>query len=295
MTAVRDDVREGASGGPADADATRRSSEVDRQREQALIEEARRRQRRRRARIAGTTVLVVAAAAAGYRLAHGGTAPPLRRAPTSLPSTPSGFIRSATAAAERTFAATYRVTGSHRGVVRVAQKVHPDPSDPGSGTWSFVFRSTSGISSQWIQQGSSSSDCWRPTADGAPWSCTGPGTYHQVSGFLLSTAPFVPSGVVSQLALLQEAFGHDGWVQHAEVSKRHSRHFGELRCLEVRAISLGAPVTMCIDRHGTMVRESDWPGGYFTDVSLVRRSATLPQGAFEPLSALQPGLLTVPQ
>lgn len=203
------------------------------------------------------------------------------------------FVQSAQRGLAGTFGASYRVTGAHAGVIEVAQKQQPHRS--GSGTWSFVYRAEQGFSSQWIERGSSSSDCWQAAGD-TTWTCTGPGTYEQVNGFALATEPFIPGDVAGQLSQLQEDSAHRGWVKQIRTFRGRSKQFGELRCMSVAAPTLSTAATFCIDRDGVMVSEKNWPGGYFADVSLVRYATRPPATAFTLLGTVRPGsFVPVPQ
>jgi hypothetical protein len=262
--------------------------------EDAVIKEARRRQRHRQAWIGSGLALIVVAVLLGFSLADHGSSPPPR--PTTDPGSLSAqqFIQLAEQGATRTFAGVYQVTGAHVGVIEVDQKQHPQAFSPGSGTWSFVYRANQGISSQWIQKGSSSYDCWQRAGD-TTWACSGPGSYQQANGFILATEPFIPSGVAGQLNQLQEARGHKGWVKSLSIFKSDSKQFGVLNCIKVKAVTLSSPATICIDHNGTMVSETNWPGGYFSNVSLEHHGTSIPSTAFTPLSTPRPGLMPTPQ
>lgn len=261
--------------------------------EDGLIKEAQRRRRHRQAGIAAGLALI-AVGALLFALADGGSSPPQRPSSHPGPLSAQGFIRLAEKGATRTFAGLYQVTGAHTGMIEVDQKQHPQAFDPGSGTWSFVYRSTQGISSQWIQKGSLSYDCWQPAGD-ATWTCSGPGSYRQVNGFILATEPFLPSGVVGQLRQLDEAQGHKGWIKSLSITQTHSTQFGGLSCMKVMALTMSSPATICIDHEGTLVSERNWPGGYFSNVSLEQHDTSIPSAAFTPLSTPRPGLVPTPQ
>ena len=260
---------------------------------EAVIKEARGRQRRRRMQITGVSGLLVVGALLGFVVADQGSSPPSRPTQSSGPLSVPRFIELGEGGTNGRFAASYDVAGAHSGAIEVVQKQAPLALNPGSGTWSFVYRADQGFSSQWIQKGASSYDCWQATSD-TTWSCTGPGTYRQVNGFILATTPFIPMGVAGQLSLLHEALRHKGWVKSLSVFMSHSKEFGALNCLKVMALSLGAPATICIDHSGTMVREKNWPGGYFSNVTLVRYATKLPSDAFTPLSVLRSGFVLTP-
>jgi hypothetical protein len=261
--------------------------------EDALLKEARRRQRHRRAWIAAVLALIVMALI-GFSLADRGSNPPPRPRSHPGPGPAQAFIRLAEKGATRTFAGVYQVTGAHSGEIEVDQKQDPLAFNQGSGTWSFVYRASEGISSQWIQKGSSSYDCWQAASD-TTWTCSGPGSYRQANGFILATEPFIPSGLTGQLNQLQEAQGHKGWVKSLTIFKSHSPQFGVLSCMKVMALTLSSPATICIDHNGTMVSETNWPGGYFSNVSLEHHGTSIPSAAFTPLSAPRPGLMPIPQ
>lgn len=261
--------------------------------EHTLIKEAQRRQRHRQAWIGAVLALIVVAALLGFPLAHHGSNRPLRPASRSRMSAQQ-FIQLARQGTTRSFAGVYQVTGAHSGVIEVDQKQPPRASNPGSGIWSFVYRANQGISSQWVQKGSSSYDCWQSVGD-TTWTCSGPGSYQQVNGFILATEPFIPSGLAGQLNQLQEARGHKGWVKSLSIFKSHSKQFGALSCLRVVAVTLGSPAQICIDHKGTMVNETNWPGGYFSNVRLEYEGTSIPSAAFTPLSAPRPGLMPTPE
>lgn len=245
---------------------------------QALIEEARRRHRRRLAGIAITVVIIVVAAIAiPLALTDRGKTPPRSSGAPALPKSLPQFIRLAKQAAAGTFAATYQVGGARSGVVVVAQRKAPEPSNPGSGTWSFMFQTPNAISSQWIQKGSTSWDCWR-FASAKAWTCSGPGTYRTVNGFILSINPYIPMSVTSQLNQLQQAIQHKGEVRSTSIFHAQSKKFGEETCLKVSALT-SATGTMCIDRMGVLVSEE---GGFgpFPSISLRQYGRSIPRNAF---------------
>jgi hypothetical protein len=67
-----------------------------------------------------------------------------------------------------------------------------------------VYQAQAGISSQWIEKGSMSWDCWR-TADVATWTCSGPGHFEDANGFGLSIEPYIPGVVLGEVEELQQA------------------------------------------------------------------------------------------
>ncbi len=243
---------------------------------EVLFKEARQRRRRRRGSIAAIVMLCVGV---GLLLAERGTTTPPRGS-TPLPTPIARFVQRADKGAMRSFTAWYQITGTRTGIVEVAQRKPPPSLNPGSGTWSYVFEAQSGFSSQWVQRGLSSWDCWR--AFGIPaWSCSGPGTYHGSIGYALSVEPFIPLDIRSQGWLFLEARQPGNEVEHVSTFPSHSSHFGDLDCLKVAAKFLGSPVTMCIDRNGVLVSEHGWPDDYFSGVELLRYSPSVRPSAFQ--------------
>ena len=256
--------------------------------EELIIKEARRRQRRRWMLVTIAVVIVVGAIAAGMALADRGAAPPRSSSTTEHPNPVTQFIGQAEKGASGRIHAWYSVTaGPHAGVIEIAQQVAPHDLNPASGTWSFLFQSSQGISSQWIQKGSSSWDCWH-FASVSTWHCTGPGTFVSSNGYAESVAPYIPLTASGQLSQLQVALTHRGRVKQIATFAAESKQFGKLSCLKVMAITLSSPETVCIDRDGLIVNIHN-ASGFFTNVTLLRTSKSIPPAAFVPVGPIAPG------
>lgn len=199
-------------------------------------------------------------------------------APSGASSAPPSSVATFVAAAHRallgTFSEVYRLTGASSGIVELSQQapsgVSPFPDGPGR--WSFVYRSPTGISSQWIENGATAWDCWRfPHA--TSWTCSGPGQWGGSNGFALSVEPFVPGTLLGDLNELELGLKTKApQLKGLEISESHSTQFGPLRCLRVDG------VTSCIDHAGVVVRQRG--GSSWKTLSLLQRSSSVPKAAF---------------
>jgi hypothetical protein len=241
-----------------------------------VIREARRRQRRRWLLSLGVVLVLVASSAViAVEATPGGMSAPPQHPPAA--KTPAAaFIASAKHALTGTFSEVYRVTGPSSGTVTLYQQapagVNPVPM--GRGGWAFVYLAANGISSQWIEKGATAWDCWQPaTTAKAYWACSGPGHFEEANGFALATQPYIPGVVGGEINALETGLKVRAiQVRGIEVSTVTSLQFGRLRCLHVDGI------TTCIDRSGILVSQRG--GTYWTSISLVRRSSSLPPTAF---------------
>lgn len=255
--------------------------------------------------------LVVVAVIVGFALGGRRASPPPKTSGTGSISV-GQFIHRAEQGLKGSFVEWYRITtdGPHLppgpdGTIEVAQRRPPEGFKgcsgslcAGSGVWSYVFRpsSASSWSSQWIEKGTSSWDCWEGPGEAA-WTCTGPGTFAGSNGFLQSIAPYVSSEVRWQLGLIRQAMAHKGVIRRLSTFRSHSARFGPLDCLTVKGRWEGLATTMCIDRDGQVVSQQG-AGGYFweSDITLLGFSRSVPSGAFTPLGTVPPGsgFVTIP-
>lgn len=192
------------------------------------------------------------------------------KAPTD---TLAAFVASAEHGLAGTYSETYRLNGPSDGTVEVFQRAPRGANPfPTGGTWSFLFQAKRGISSQWIENKSTAWDCWRAATEAA-WTCSGPGTFHVVNGFLLAIQPYVPGVVSGELNQLNVALKDNApQVRSLTIAKSTSPRFGPLECLSVAAI------TSCIDHSGVLVSQRG--GSYWSSIVLVRRTSSLPRSAF---------------
>jgi len=194
---------------------------------------------------------------------------------SSTDATVKAFVASAKHALTGTFTEVYRVIGPSSGTVTLYQQapagVNPVPM--GRGRWAFMYQATTAISSQWIEKGAAAWDCWRPATETVSWTCSGPGHFEEVNGFILATRPYIPSVVGGDINALETGLKvRAPQVRVIEVSRATSPQFGPIRCLHVDSI------TSCIDQSGTLVSQNG--GSYWTNITLLKRSATVPSSAF---------------
>ena len=189
----------------------------------------------------------------------------------------STFVSLARAGASGRFDELYRVEGPGNGIVEIAQEAPQRSFNAGSGRWSFVYKTQAGISSQWIQKGSASWDCWHG-AGVTSWTCSGPGRFHQSNGFFLSVEPYIPGLVLGQVTnLIQAGQVKPDPVKSIAFFDSKSAGFGPLRCVKVDAIALGS-VTSCLDRQGVLVAlQGD---SYWTKITLLKYRSGVPTSAF---------------
>lgn len=217
----------------------------------------------------------------GLSVAIGLIAPlgiPFAAASQQSQSSVSTFMASARHGLTGTYTEVYRVTGPNGGTVSVFQQAHSGefPFTTGPGRWSFLFQAQSGISSQWIEHGSTSWDCWRPATD-TTWSCSGPGHFEETNGFFQSVEPYIPGVMMGELNQLQTGIKERApEVKNLVISESSSPQFGPLRCLTADG------TTACIDRTGVLVNQHG--SGYWSSIMLVRRSPLVPATAFNLVS-----------
>jgi hypothetical protein len=196
----------------------------------------------------------------------------------------SAFIALAKVGASGTFDEEYQLSGPNGGTVEVAQEAARGghPYITGSGQWSFVFLASSGTSWQWIEKGYSAWDCWHFSGV-TTWTCSGPGTFRYVNGFLGSIAPYVPGIVQDEVGQLQEALStKPPLVHHVIAYTAKSTRFGSLRCVRATAPGYGT-VHACVDRHGVLVSQQG--GSMWNDIALVRRTSVVRNSSFTSLGA----------
>lgn len=164
------------------------------------------------------------------------------------------------------------------GMVTVAQSAPPGerPFVTGPGTWSFVYENEAGYASQWIERGQTAWDCWHPPGV-SQWTCSGPGQFRDVNGYLMAISPFVPGEIQGDINALEGALTSKMPQIKKLVEKRtffasHSPQFGPLKCMKV----VGA--TVCLDRFGVVVSGGGGAFGY--SVTLVSHSSLAPKSAF---------------
>lgn len=196
------------------------------------------------------------------------------------------------------FHEVYRVVGPVNGTVEVTRQAARGrrPYVTGPGKWSFVFRASTGISSQWIEEGSRAWDCWHFSGV-VQWTCSGPGTYETANGFILSVEPYIPGVVLTEVEALQEALKTKPTpVKHLSLFGSTSAHFGPLQCLKVEAVGIGN-ITWCFDRHGVLVTQRGGSSSYWTSVTLLEYQSAVPHSAFQllgPSTSSGPNFTTVP-
>jgi hypothetical protein len=202
------------------------------------------------------------------------------------------FLTLADRALSGTFSEVYRIsTGRVQtgGVVAVAQKAAAgqEPFVTGRGTWSFVYQNQAGYSSQWIEGGPTTWDCWRPP--GAPeWTCSGPGIFDYVNGYLMAIEPYVPGQLIGEENELKGALHYQARpfkktaqkiIAAITFSRTRSPHFGSLRCMEA------AGYTTCLDSAGVMVSQRSGP----EVITLLHYSSNAPPAAFKLEGAVASG------
>lgn len=173
-----------------------------------------------------------------------------------------------------TYTEVYRVSGPSTGTVRVFQQAPSGefPFPTGHGKWAFLLQAQTGLSSQWIEEGAASWDCWR-TPTSTTWSCSGPGHFEEVNGFFLAVQPFIPGVVSGELNQLQLGLAEKApQVGNLVISQSTSPRFGALRCLRVDGI------TSCIDRSGVLVSQRG--STYWSSITLLQRKVSVPGRAF---------------
>lgn len=184
-----------------------------------------------------------------------------------------------------TFSETYRLVQGlvTTGTVVISQEApaRGQVLAGGSGTWAFRFSDTAGYASQWIERGSTAWDCWRgPSA--SRWTCSGPGQFHTVNGYLLAIQPYVPGDIEGDISALASALTKSApvvvkkIVRQAQLFDSTSATFGALRCLSVDG------TTTCLDRSGVVVSQTG--GSFWTSITLVHRSSRVPKSAFVPMA-----------
>lgn len=206
-----------------------------------------------------------------------------RDAAAGSSSLPHQSLKSFLALAERglsgSFSEVYDLSHSPGGgTVSVAQSAQPGqrPFVIGRGTWSFVYQNEAGYASQWIERGQTAWDCWHPPGV-SQWTCSGPGQFRYVNGYLMAISPFVPGQIQGDINAVEGALTSKMPQIKKLVEKRtffasHSAHFGPLQCMRV------AGASVCLDRSGVVVSGS---GGYFGySVTLVSYSSIAPKSAF---------------
>ena len=196
---------------------------------------------------------------------------------TSSSRSVSAFVALAKSGASGTFDEVYQVEGPNRGTIEIAQLVPQRPFNAGSGRWSFVYQTQTGISSQWIEEGSTSWDCWH-FAGVTAWTCSGPGHFELSNGFIGSVEPYIPGLVLGEVTQLQQA----GQLKPDPVKSiafygSKSTAFGRLRCLRVEATGVGT-VTICLDHRGVLVTQRG--GSRWRSITLLRYRSGVPNSAF---------------
>jgi hypothetical protein len=196
---------------------------------------------------------------------------------TVRPPSTSSFVALAKVGASGKFDEVYQVEGPSRGTIEVSQVAPQQAFNAGSGRWSFVFRSATGISTQWIEMGSSSWDCWHKPGV-TKWACSGPGHFQLSNGFILSVEPYIPGLILGEMTQLQQSskIKPDPVKNIAFYSSKSSR-FGPLRCVRVNAMGYGR-VTSCLDRHGVLVTQQG--GSYWSKITLLNYRSGVPGSAF---------------
>jgi hypothetical protein len=196
-------------------------------------------------------------------------------------STPS-FVALAKVGASGKFDEAYQVEGPGNGIVEIAQEELQQPFNAGTGQWSFVYQTPTGTSSQWIEKGSSSWDCWHQSGV-TTWTCSGPGHFQQSNGFILSVEPYIPGLVLDEMSQLQQSSKiKPDPVKSIGFYSSKSTRFGPLRCERVDAMGYGR-VTSCLDRHGVLVTQQG--GSYWSKITLLKYRSGIPGSAFRLMGA----------
>jgi hypothetical protein len=197
--------------------------------------------------------------------------------PPSLNASAKSFISLAKRGISGSFSAIYRLSAQlNAGTVVVAQEA---PSGhiaflTGPGSWSFVLENQAGYSSQWIERGSQTWDCWRPPGE-TQWTCSGPGQFRDVNGYLMAISPYVPGQVLDNVNQLEGALTstlppYKAAIKNLAFYSSYNVHFGPLRCIHV------ANIRACFDRSGVLVKEEQSGTG----VTLLHYSSKVPNSAF---------------
>jgi len=210
----------------------------------------------------------------------------------SLNSSVRSFISLAKRGVSGSFFAVYRLSAQvNAGTVTVAQKAQAghSPFVTRAGVWSFVLQNDAGYSSQWIERGSQAWDCWHAPGEGQ-WTCTGPGQFRYVNGYLMAISPYVPGEVLGDINQLEGALKstlapYRAAVKNLAFYGSHSVHFGPLRCIRVTNI------TTCLDRSGVLVNEEQSGTG----VTLLRYSSKVPNSAFTLMGTSTPTFVALHQ
>lgn len=196
------------------------------------------------------------------------------------------FLSLAKRGVSGSFSEVYEVSGApFGGTVQLAQiaLAGHQASLTGTDTWSFVYQKQEGYSSQWVEKGDTAWDCWHPPS-ASSWTCTGPGQFRYVNGYLMAVSPFVPLGVLGAINALKGALtsktpGIKKIVARRTLFESTSQRFGPLQCLRV------AGGTTCLDRSGVVVTSTQVFGGA---IKLVRFSRSVSKTAFVLLGSLPP-------
>lgn len=201
----------------------------------------------------------------------------INSATASQPETSvASFVALAKHALAGTFTETYRLTGPgpSSGTSELFQQAPSGafPFPTGHAKWSFLFQSQTGISSQWIEEGSTAWDCWRASTT-TTWTCSGPGRFEESNGFFLSIEPYIPGDVIGDINELELGLKEKApQIKNLTISDSISSRFGPLRCLAVDGI------VSCFDRSGVLVSQRGGP--YWSSITLIRRSSSVPRRAF---------------
>ncbi len=210
-------------------------------------------------------------------------------APTSTTLVSHAALEAFVAQAQRgisgTFSATYRLSQgpATTGTVVLSQEApaRRQVLTGSRGTWAFRFSDTAGYDSQWIERGSTAWDCWRGPGATA-WTCSGPGQFHTVNGYLLAIEPYVPGDIEGDISALSSALTKSApavvkrIVRQAQLFDSTSAAFGALRCLSIDG------TTTCLDRSGVVVSRTG--GSFWTSITLVDHSSRVSKSAFVPMA-----------
>jgi hypothetical protein len=194
----------------------------------------------------------------------------------------STFIAMEKAGVAGSFDEVYQVAvGPSTGTVEVAQEAARGvrPFVTGPGRWSFVFQAQTGISSQWIEKGSTAWDCWHFSGV-TTWTCSGPGQFQESNGFALSVEPYIPGLVLTQAQQLQDGLKmRPSPVKQISFFESNSARFGPLRCLKVDALGLSSPFSSCFDHRGILVTEHG--DSFWSSTTLLRYRSVVPKSPFQ--------------
>jgi hypothetical protein len=139
------------------------------------------------------------------------------------------------------------------------------------GRWSFFYQSQTGASRQWIERGSQAWDC-RRGGGATSWTCSGPGQFEDSNGFALSITPYIPDVVLGDISELTNGLQMHQVKGGIQFSTSTSSRFGPLQCMKVFG------TTSCLDHAGVLVSQQG--GSYWTTISLLQRSRSVPAAAF---------------